>query len=292
MIDFKINNGDLIAFLEKCACKGVVLITSTEKTTRNFFKHFYMDVYEAEDENSKGMIIVRAVDSEEKKMFIRHFLNEVDVESPGRFGVTDVDLILTVLKQIPTRRTIQFSQEKNGTVLQIKTTDEGTFYGYDLRQENPSEELELSLTGSTNGVADWDSFHTIEDGIPKISIPDQGEAIYDTLIVFDKMELAKVINVSTRLTRDQDIKITIDGNKVTLASGKKKENIQSKMDLTKEVTNPYEAKEKVLTNLHPIVDHLFDQVQFFCREAADGAMKFWIISGDGNIELNFCSGSV
>jgi hypothetical protein len=292
MINFQIINSDLIAFLEKCACNGVVLVTSTEKTKRNFFNYFYMDVVKGADEEHNGYIVVKAVDSEEKRMFIRHFLNEVEVETGGRFAVTDVSLLLTVLKQIPTRRKIQFSQEKKGTMLQIKTTDKGTFYGYDIRQENPSEELEMSLTGSTNGVSDWDSFHSFEEGIPKITIPDKGSALYNTVIDFDKMELTKVVNISTRLTKDQDLKFSINKNKVTISSGKKKENIQSKMDLIKEVKNPVEVKEKIITNLHPIVDHLFITATLYCRLAGDGALKYWLQSSDGNIELNFCSGSL
>ena len=291
MINFKINNGDLIAFLEKCACNGVVLVTSTEKTKRNFFNYFYMDVIEADDEENKGGIVVKAVDSEEKRMFIRHYLTDVEVDSAGKFAVTDVNLLLGVLKAIPSTRKIQFSQEKKGTILQIKTVDEGTFYGYDLRQAVPSEEEDISLTGSQHGVKEWDSLHSFENDIPKLTLGKESR-LYDTVINFNKGELTKIVGISVALTKDQDLKFSVGKEKITIGSGKKKDNIQSKIDLKKTIENPIEITEKIITNLHPIVNHLFDTSTFFFRLASDGALKFWITSKGGNIELNFCSGSL
>lgn len=298
MIDFTINNGNLIAFLEKCACNGTVLVTSTEKIKRNFFNNFYMDVQRSfpnskeegfDNPEDEGKIIVKAVDSEEKRMFMKHVLTDVSVERTGRFAVTDVDLLISLLKKIPTSREIRF--QDNNNLLEIKTTDAGTFYGFKMRQEAPNEDMTIALTESTHGVGEWDSLHSFENGIPKITMDGQSR-LYNTTIKINKMELKKIIGISTDLTKDQDLKISVKENTMTFQSGKKKENIQSEINLTKDIENPIEIKEKIITNLHPIVDHLFEESTLFLRLAGDGALKFWLQSSKDNIELNYCSGSL
>lgn len=301
MIQFKVNNGDLISFIEKCACNGVVLITSTEKIKRNFFNYFYMSVNKRLDvEENEGEIVVKAVDSEEKRMFIKHTLDGVAVEEPGRFPITDVELMIKILKSIPAIREIEFKLDNNE--ITIQTTDDGTFYGYNLRQANVNEELQLSLSGSENGVAEWDSFHSFDEkeNAPRITMPPKpeedfagGTSLYSCAIDFYKSELSKIVRTSVNLTKDQDIVISLVlGDKIVFKSGKKKDNIRSNMNFDKTIVNPIVIADKRLTNLHPIVEHLFDVSTFFLRNSEDNTLKFWIRSTSGNIELNFCSSSL
>ena len=282
MVEFTINNKKLITFLEKCACKGVVLVTSSGKITRNFFNRFYLNV-------NDDHLAVKALDSEEQKMYIRHFLRDVDVKTTGTFAVTDADSLVEVLRAIPSSRLISFREEKNALI--IETTDEGTYYGFRLRQIVPSDETMISLEKSKFGVAEWDSIHTFSDGIPVITVKEQS-ASYDTTIMFSKQELQKVVNDSIKLTRDQDLRLKYRPDSVNFSSGKKSDNIVAKITYDKEIVNPIEG-EWIITNIHPIVNHLFGKVLLFSRIAQqDGALKFWIQSGEGDIELNFCSASV
>lgn len=282
MVEFEIENGKLITFLEKCACKGVVLVTASGKITRNFFNKFYLDAVE-------GGLIVKAIDSEEQKMYIRHFLKDVDVDTMGTIAITDSDSLVEVLKAIPRGRTISFKEDKSALI--IETIDDGTYYGFKLRQIIPSDETQTALEKSKFGVAEWDEIHVFDDSVPKITVGGQS-AWYDTVIYFTKGELQKVVSDSVKLTRDQDLTMKIKPRSISFSSGKKSDNIISDIRYDKEVIAPCDG-DFIITNLHPIVNHLFPKVIFFCRVAKeDGALKFWIQSGEGDIELNFCSASV
>lgn len=281
MVKFRIINSDLITFLERCACKGVVLVTSSGKITRNFFNYFYLNVEDTE-------LVVKAIDSEERKMYIRHFLRDVVVQEKGVLAITDVDTLLDTLKAIPNQLEISFVSDKDG--ITIETVDSTVYYGFRLRQIAPDENIQASLHKSTIGVGRWDSIHSFEEGFPKVS-EDNQSAFYNTRIDFDKRELQKVIDDSVKLTHDQDITMTLSNGSVGFSSGKKADNIRAEVTFQKEMTNPIKTT-KIITNLHPIVGHLFDKIVFFCRVASDDALKFWIQSVSNNIELNFCSGSV
>jgi len=292
MVDVELTNGDLIDFIERCACKGVVLVTPTEKVTKNFFNFFYLDAQNGEDD--EDFIEVKAVDSEEKRMFIRHYLRGVTVNEAGSFAVSDANLLLEILKSIPNSREIQFRLIEDDTVLNIQTTDSGTFYGYNIRQTVPPEDVTISLSASKSGVGEWDKIHTIEENIPKITM-DGKSALYNTVLTLSKSELHKVLKDSITLTRDQDLKLGMHKKKDTwflqFNTGKKSDNIITETQLEIVPTNPIEFSDVIITNLQPLIGNLFDRTTFYMRLAGDDSLKFWIISRMGNIELNFCSSS-
>lgn len=293
MVKFTVKNSDLIAFLEKCACKGVVLITATDKTTKNFFNYFYMDIIKEKDE---GHIWVKAIDSEERRMYVRHKLSNVEVETAGRFVVNDADMLLSVLKSIPAARDINFELIEDGTVLRIETTEGKPYYGYNIRQTELPQDIQTALENNTTELGQWDSYHTIDEecGCPRITMP-EGTALYDTIINFNKSDLSKVLRDSISLTKDQDLKLTMykekDDWKLKFETGKKADSIRTTAEFEKKIENPIDFEDKIITNLHPIIGHLFSTATLFFRLAGDGSLKYWIISKEGNIELNFCSSS-
>jgi len=300
MVNFYLNNSDLITFIEKCACKGVVLITSSEKTTRNFFNYFYMTVEQGEKDPDNegeyfpGQIVVKAVDSEERKMFIRHTLKGVNVVDGGSFAVTDAQMILDVLKAIPRNREVRFRVDESELV--IETNDSGTYKGYKARQAVPSELVEDALEKSLTGVGEWERNHSIdEDGTPRFTIK-EGTALYDIIVQFTKSELMEVIKDSVSLTRDQDVKVSLvkekDIYKINFHSGKKADELNSDIRMEKSVKNPNVFDDMMITNLHPIVGHLFSTATFYMRLSSDESLKFWIKSSEDNIELNYCSSSL
>lgn len=285
MTEFEVNNGDLISFVEKCACKGVVVISSTEKITRYFFNYFYLNVLE-------DSIVVKAIDSEERRMFIRHTLNNVEVNEEGRFPITDAELLINVLKNIPSTRKINISLDNNE--LKIRTVDEGTYYGFGIRQANLDEDTLISLESSENGVADWDSYHSFdeEENCVRISM-EGGTALYNTVVRFTKSELARVVRASVKLTKDQEVRLSMTEKEITFETGKKRDNIKNKIVYKKDISNPLDLNEIRINNLHPIVEHLFDNVVMYGRIAGgDGAFKYYLISEAGNIRLEFSSGSL
>lgn len=295
MVKIIVRNSDLIAFLEKCACRGVVLITATDKTTKNFFNYFYMDVIKGEEEDD-GYIWVKAIDSEERRMFVRHKLSNVSVETAGRYAVNDADVLLSVLKSIPSSRDINFELIKDDTVLRIETVEGKPYYGYDIRQTSLPEDVQTALDNNTTELDKWNSFHTIDKktNCPKFTIP-EGSALYDTVVQVDKTELAKVLRDSISLTKDQDLRLSMYKEKkewyIKFETGKKADSIQGTAEFDKTIENPIAFTEKIITNLHPIISHLFASSTLYLRLANDDALKFWIISREGNIELNYCSSS-
>jgi len=295
MVKFTVMNSDLIAFLEKCACKGVVLITATDKTTKNFFNYFYMDIIKG-DEDDNGSIKVKAIDSEERRMFVRHTLSNVAVEKAGRFAVTDADMLLSVLKSVPSSREINFELIEDDTVLRIETTEGKPYYGYNIRQTTLPEDIQVALDNNSSELDKWDSYHTINpEGFPMITIPDAGSALYNTSLVITKPELGKIMKDSVSLTKDQDLNLSIvkmkKGWKIKFETGKKADSIRTTAEFEKSIENPIAFEEKIITNLHPIVNHLFNTSDLFLRVAGDESLKYWIKSEEGNIELNFCSSS-
>ena len=307
MVKFKAKNQDLTRFFEKCAAKGVVIITPSERTTRMFFSHFYVDVKketetieelneETKETEKKEVeihkLIVKAVDAGEKRMYIRHSLKGIEIEEEGRLGITDVNLILDVLKAIPKKREVSFLYDTESRFLFVETVDKGTYYGYRVRQANITEQDQTALANSVLNVDGWDRIHTFEKGLPKITIG-EASSLYNTVIEFRNEELSKVISDSVNLTYDQNIRISLEDGKVKFRSGRESDGVKSETVIEKEIENPIKVDEKKLTNLHPIVDHLFGKSTFYCRIAGqDGALKFWIKSAEDNIELNFCSSSV
>jgi len=296
MVKFTLRNSDLIAFLEKCTCKGVVLITSTDKTTKNFFNYFYMDIVKGADKETLGYIEVKAIDSEERRMFIKHTLNNVNVETAGRFAVTDGDLLLSVLKSIPSARDITFKLIEKGAVLKIETDGGKPYYGANIRQVSLQEDMELTLENNNTELGKWDSYHTFDEkaNCPRYTIP-EGTALYSTMITLNKQELLKVLKDSISLTKDQDLKLSMSKVKkdwlFKITSGKKADDIIMTVKFDKSIENPIPFEDLILTNLHPIINHLFNISTFYLRIAGDGALKFWITSNEGNIELNFNSSS-
>jgi len=295
MVKFSVRNSDLIAFLEKCACKGVVLITDTDKTTKNFFNYFYMDIIKGEEEDD-GYIWVKAIDSEERRMFVRHKLSNVSIEKAGRFAINDADMLLSVLKSIPTSRDINFEMIEKDTILRIETVEGKPYYGYDIRQISLPEDIQTALENNTTELDKWNSYHTIDEkcNCPKFTIP-EGSALYNTVIELSKIELYKVLRDSISLTKDQDLKFSMYKDKkewkIKFETGKKADNIRTTAEFEKTIENPIAFSRKIITNLHPIVSHLFNNSTLYMRVAGDGALKYWIISREGNIELNFCSSS-
>lgn len=296
MVKFTLRNSDLIAFLEKCTCKGVVLITSTDKTTKNFFNYFYMDIVKGEDEETPGYIEVKAIDSEERRMFIKHTLNNVEVETAGRFAVTDGDLLLSVLKSIPSARDITFQLVEDGAVLKIETKEGKPYFGSKIRQVSLQEDMELTLNNNNTELGKWDSYHSYDEkaDCPRYTVP-EGTALYNTKLTLNKQELLKVLKDSVSLTKDQDLKISMSKVKkvwgLKITSGKKADDIIMTAIFDKTIENPIPFEDLILTNLHPIINHLFNISTFYLRIAGDGALKYWITSSEGNIELNFNSSS-
>lgn len=297
MVEVELSNGDLIDFIERCACKGVVLVTPTEKVSKNFFNFFYLDAKKGE-EDDEDFLEVKAVDSEEKRMFIRHYLRGVTVNREGSFAVSDANLLLDILKSIPSSRDISFKLNEEGNVLTIETTDSGTYYGYNIRQTVPPEDVEIALDASKSGVGEWEAMHSWEDGIPKFTLineKDKPSALYNTIVNLYKSELRKVLKDSVSLTRDQDLKLGMHKKKedwfLQFNTGKRSDNIITETQLEIEPTNAIEFSDVIITNLQPIISNLFDHSTFYMRLAGDGALKFWIASQMGNIELNFCSSS-
>jgi hypothetical protein len=295
MVKFTLRNSDLIAFLERCTCKGVVLITSTEKSTKNFFDYFYMDIIKG-DEDEEGYIQVKAIDSEERRMFIKHTLNNVDVEKAGRFAVTDADLLLSVLKSIPSTREIVFQLIEEGAVLKIETKEGKPYFGAKIRQVSLQEDLESTLESNNTELSKWDSFNSFDEEAqcPKYTVPD-GTALFNTKVILNKQELLKILKDSISLTKDQDLKVSMSKVKkvwcLKVVSGKKADDIIMTAEFDKTIENPIPFEDMVLTNLHPIIGHLFNESTFYFRIAGDGALKFWVTSEEGNIELNFNSSS-
>lgn len=296
MVKYTVINSDLIAFLEKCACKGVVLITATDKTTKNFFNYFYMDIVKGEEEND-GYIQVLAIDSEERRMFVRHRLSNVNVEEGGRFAVNDADMLLSVLKSIPAARSINFEMIEDDTVLRIETVEGIPYYGYNIRQTELPQDIQTALENNTSELDKWNTYHSFDSdcNCPKITIPDAGSALYNTVIELNKTDLAKVLRDSISLTKDQDLKVSMVKEKkewkIKFETGKKADSIRTTAEYEKTIENPIEFKEKIITNLHPIISHLFSGATLYLREAGDKSLKYWIKSSEGNIELNFCSSS-
>lgn len=297
MVKFTLRNSDLIAFLEKCTCKGVVLITSTDKTTKNFFNYFYMDIVKGADEETLGYIEVKAIDSEERRMFIKHTLNNVQVDKAGRFAVTDADLLLSVLKSIPSARDIVFKLVEKGAVLKIETKEGKPYYGSKIRQISLSEDMETTLENNNTELAKWNSYHSFDEKAkcPRYTIP-EGTALYSAKLTLNKQELLKIIKDSISLTKDQDLKLSMTKVKKVwefkIVSGKKADDIIMTAEFDKTIDNPIPFEDLILTNLHPIINHLFNISTFYLRIAGDGALKYWITSSEGNIELNFNSSSI
>lgn len=296
MVKFNLINSDLIAFLEKCTCKGVVLITSTDKITKNFFNYFYMDVVKGEDEETLGYIEVKAIDSEERRMFIKHTLSNVEVETAGRFAVTDADLLLSVLKSIPSARDIIFQLVEKGTILKIETKEGKPYFGAKIRQVSLQEDMEATLSNNNTELDKWQSYHSFDEkaDCPRYTIP-EGTALYNTKLTLNKQELLKVIKDSIVLTKDQDLKLSMSKVKkvwgLKIISGKKADDVIMTAEFDKTIENPIPFEDLILTNLHPIINHLFNTSTFYLRIAGDGALKYWITSSEGNIELNFNSSS-
>jgi len=301
-IKFSLINSDLIAFLEKCTCRGVVLVTAAERTTKNFFNYFYMDIVkgvEAETEDEEDIpsyIRVKAIDSEERRMFIKHTLYNVNIEEGGRFTVTDAKLMLLVLKSIPSAREITFELIEEGTILKIETKEGKPYYGAKIRQITLEEDLQSTIDNNDTELGKWDSFHSFDEkaNCPRYTI-EEGTALYNIKLIITKQELSEVIKQSITLTKDQDLKVSMtkveDVWSLSITSGKDADDIVMTAEFDKNVENPITFENKILTNLHPIIPHLFNVSTFYFRLAGDGALKFWITSSEGNIELNFNSSS-
>lgn len=299
MVKFSITNSDLIAFLEKCTCKGVVLITASEKTTKNFFNYFYMDIVKGDEEQEEsGYILVKAIDSEERRMYIKHRLANVEVETAGRLAITDADILLSVLKSITPSREINFELKSDETVLKIETKEGKPYFGANIRQITLHEDLQVTLDDNNTTLTAWDTVHTFDEEAdrPRFTVP-EGTALYNTRVIISKQELVKPYKHSITLTKDQDLKFSMvkeeDDWLLKIDSGKKADDITMEAEFDKNVDDPITFENMIITNLHPIVNHLFSTSTFYFRIAGeDGALKYWIRSREGNIELNFNSSSI
>jgi hypothetical protein len=285
MVSFEVKNADLINLIKRAIAKGVITVTSTEKVTKNFFRNFYL---EAKNEDDIGILEIKAIDSEEGRMFQWSKISGIQVEKEGKFAVTDSKMLLDLLGSIPSKRTIEFSYE-DGKPLIVATSDEGTFKGFEIRGEFTMPEDNIKAYESA--VLKFIGAHSFnEDGHPQIVDGEGNQHPYATLVEFSKEELGGVVSQTVNLTRDEDIvvKMTKEGD-ILFRSGKKNSEIKSKDLFEKRVQSPIEF-EQMVGNLQPILPHLFGKIKMFLRKAGSGSVKYWIQSKSGNIELNFASG--
>jgi len=280
MVEFIVKNSDLIDLINRASCKGTIAISSTQKIDKRLYNHFYID---AKDD----YLEIKALDSEDGVVYAWHKLNEVDVEEEGLFAVTDVELILDLLKALPSSRRIMFTY-KEGEPLTIMTADEGSFKGFQVRQEFTLSPDDIGRYESN--VLVFIGMHEWEDGIP-VGKPEEGDFPYNCVVEFKKSELMDVIDDSVKLTKDQEILFKMEGGVVEFSSGKENANIKSKVRHSKEAQNPLEFSQR-FNNLQPIIPQLFDDVTFFMRLAGDEKVKCWIHSKKGNVELNFITGAL
>jgi len=255
-----------------------------------------MDIVKGVDKETLGYIEVKAIDSEERRMFIKHTLNNVEVETAGRFAVTDGDLLLSVLKSIPSAREINFQLIEKGAVLKIETKEGRPYFGANIRQVSLQEDMELTLENNNTQLAEWDSYHSFDEeaNCPRFTIP-AGTALYNVKLSLNKQELLKILKDSVSLTKDQDLKLSMTKVKKVwsfkITSGKKADDIIMTAEFDKTIDNPITFEDKIITNLHPIIGHLFNTSTIYFRMAGDDALKYWVTSREGNIELNFNSSS-
>lgn len=282
MVDFTVKNQDLINLLTRSSARGVISISNTEKITATFFKRFFMEA-------SDNKLEIKALDTQGGTMWGWHTLTGVKVDTPGKFAVTDADLLLELLKSISGTRKINFCYEEDEP-LTIFTADEGPFKGFELKEWVTMTPKQIK-NYNKNVIAFIDVHSINKESIPGISKGDKSSD-YSTIIQLKKSDLSGIISQTIRLTKDQDIAINMDADgNVTFTSGKANALIKAKDTFFKIVENPIKFHQK-FGNLQPIVPHLFDNITMYMRIASDKKVKMWVRSKSGAIELNFITGAI
>ena len=281
MVSFTVKNGDLVQLIKCAAAKGVIAISPTEKITSIFFNKFFLEAVEKRLE-------IKAVDTQGGTVWGWHKLEGVEVIEEGRFGITDVKILLDILSSFKSSRLVNFVYEED-TPLTIITADNDRFKGFEVDEWDTMTPREVK-NYNKNVVAFLDAHGINENGIPHIGEDDE-IGRYSTILHIDKSDLMGVINQSIRLTLDQDISVSMDaeGNTV-FKSGKANSFIKAK-DVFNNVTKPIEF-DAVFNKLQPIIPHLFNEIDIFMRIASDKKLKWWIRSKEKNLELNFVMGSL
>lgn len=283
MVDFTVKNQDLINFLTKATARGVISVSKTEKVSATFFKRFYMEAI-------GNTLEIKALDSQGGTMWGWHKLRGVVVDDPGKFAITDTDLLLDLLKSIEGKRKVNVVYEEDQPFT-ITTADEGPFKGFELREwvtMTPKEIKEYQ-----KNVIAFINVHSFIEGMPVITDPKSGKIQeYSTISTIEKKSLNSVVSQSIKLTRDQDIRVTMDkeGN-ITFLSGDENALIKSKDILYKITENPFDFDQK-FGNLQPVVPHLYNEITIYMRKASDGKLKWWMRSQNEQIELNFVTGAI
>ncbi|MGV9200305.1 MAG: hypothetical protein ACOC4M_15980 [Promethearchaeia archaeon] len=284
MVEIEINVDSLREFIDRTAAEGVTNITSDKKVKNHFFKYFYLNVDEENQELS-----VKANDSAEKRTLIKHKLGNVKVIDGGKIPIANSEIFIDLLDRIPRGRLINFTATKD--YLSVNTVDDPENpRGYRFRQpdynEEQAEKIDIGLEGSLTNEEIIEYYHW-EDDKPKITIPDQGSAVYDCAVEFEKGELMDVIDDSIRWTKDQDISVTMKDGNIIFRSGKKADNKQGEIIYDKEIENEIEFENQLISVMQVIVPHLFDKSTWYFRLSSDGVLKFYVHSKKGAIELNF-----
>ena len=160
VVDFTVKNQDLINFITKASAKGIITVSATEKIAATFFKRFFIEAIE-------DRLEIKALDTQGGTMWAWHVLSGVDVEIEGKFGVTDSEILLELLKSITGGRKINFYYEEDKP-LTITTADEGTFKGFELREWATITPKELEEYNST--IVAFMNAHTFdEDNVPGLA---------------------------------------------------------------------------------------------------------------------------
>ena len=282
MVDFTVKNQDLINFITKASAKGIITVSATEKIAATFFKRFFIEAIE-------DRLEIKALDTQGGTMWAWHVLSGVDVEIEGKFGVTDSEILLELLKSITGGRKINFYYEEDKP-LTITTADEGTFKGFELREWATITPKELEEYNST--IVAFMNAHTFdEDNVPIIG-EDPEVGTYSTIVKLKKADIGGVIQQSIKLTLDQDIRAAMDeeGN-MHFMSGKENASIKAKDSLWNVAENPIVFDQK-FGNLQPVIPHLYDDITIYMRKASDGKMKWWMRSKKDQIELNFVTAAI
>ena len=288
MAKFKINKERFKKFLEITACEGIIKFRDSKAVTEPLFSCFFLV---AKD----NQLEVLTIDTIKKKIQLNNIISGVEIIEDGTITVSDYNSILDVLKGKGLGKgdpVISIWDEGNKIWIQ------GDLDKYEIRQRE-NKDL-TAVNKKLKYLKAWRKAHEEdENGIIIASVRNKKtkEIVNDpfsTKVIVNKDDLLKVVDDTTRLTKDNLTRISLNDSVLEAFKGAgnaktKGEHIIPYEDVGSEVID----FDKDFYSIQTIVPNLFDKIILnFRKVKGDGSIAVWIKSMDEktkteiNIALN------
>jgi len=276
MAKFKINRERFKKFLEITACEGIIKFRDSKAVTEPLFSCFFLVVKD-------NQLEVLTIDTIKKKIQLNNIISGVEIIEEGTITVSDYNSILEVLKGK--------GLGKGDPLISVwdegdKICIVGVLDRYEIRQKENKD-----LTGVNKKLKflkAWRKAHKVDEkGIIVASVKNSKtkEVVNDpfsTKVIVNKDDLLKVVDDTTRLTKDNLTRISLQDGVLQVFKGKanaktKGEHITPYEDVGMEVID----FDKDFYSIQTIVPNLFDKIILnFRKVKGDGSIAVWITSMD------------